>query len=353
MAIGKKPFGTTEDGRAFSLFTLTNAAGMSADITNLGGAIVALRTPDRTGSLGDIALGYGDPQEYLRNGPYFGVLVGRHANRIEGASFELNGTQYRLAANDGRNHLHGGPGGFHKAVWEAEIAKTPDGGEALRLTHVSPDGDEGYPGELRVTVVYRLTDDNGLVIDYEAVSDKDTVVNLTNHVYFNLAGHDAGTIDGHELMIDADFFTPIDAECTPTGEVRSVAGTPFDFRTARALGPGLASGDEQIGNAGGYDHNFVLRVGGAAPEKFAELYEPSSGRVMEVYTTKPGVQLYTGNFLDGSDAGKGGVRYGKRAGLCLETQYFPNSMKHRHFPTPVLRAGAAYKHVTVYKFSAR
>ncbi|WP_309120018.1 aldose epimerase family protein [Paenibacillus sp.] len=354
-SITSKPFGTTEDGKPIRLYTFTNAAGMSADISDLGGVIVALRTPDRDGAFADITLGYETAEPYLRKGPYFGALIGRFANRLEGASFELNGTEYALAKNDGDNTLHGGREGFDKKVWDAEIVEAPNGaGQALRLTYVSPDGEEGYPGTLRATVAYSLTDDNELVLDYEAVTDRDTIVNLTNHAYFNLAGHAAGDIGGHVLTIDANKFTPVNAACVPTGEIREVDGTPFDFRKPTLIGPGLAkTDDEQIRNGGGYDHNFVLNVGGAKPEKFAEVYEPTTGRVMEAFTTKPGVQFYSGNFLDGSEIGKGGAAYGKRFGLCLETQYFPNSMKHKNFPSPILRPGETYKHTTSYKFSAR
>lgn len=353
MSISVKPYGATAEGKAFDLYTLENGRGMIVEITNLGGVVVELRAPDRHGRFEDVTLGYEDPSDYLRTGPYFGALVGRYANRIERARFELNGKVYELATNDGGHHLHGGLVGFDKAIWNAEIVEEA-GGEALRLTYASADGEEGYPGELRVTVHYRLTEDNALVIDYEAVSDKDTIVNLTNHAYFNLAGHAAGEIGGHELMLNADRFTPIDADAIPTGEIRDVSGTPMDFRAMRPVGPGLASGDEQVEFGAGYDHNWVLNVSGAAPEKAAEVYEPTTGRVMEVFTTKPGVQFYTGNFLGDDDGmGKGGVRYVKRAGLCLETQYFPNSPQHKHFPSPVLRAGETYKHTTSYRFSAR
>ncbi len=353
MSITSKPFGRMPDGKPIQLFTLTNAAGMTADISDLGGIIVALRTPDRDGNLADITLGYETAEPYLRKGPYFGALIGRFANRLEGAAFELNGALYKLAKNDGNNTLHGGIEGFDKKLWDASVVAAPNGGEALRLTYVSPDGEEGYPGTLTATVTYTLTDDNELVLDYEATTDKDTIVNLTNHAYFNLAGHAAGDIGGHVLTIDADKFTPVSAECVPTGEIRDVAGTPMDFRQPAAIAPGFASGDEQIANGGGYDHNWVLNVSGAKLEKFAEVYEPTTGRVMEAFTTKPGVQFYSGNFLDGSEVGKGGAVYGKRAGLCLETQYFPNAMKHRHFPSPVLRPGETYRHTTSYKFSAR
>lgn len=353
MNITSREFGTTPDGKEVKLYKLTNAAGMTAEITNLGGVVVSLWVPDRNGQLADVTLGYDSMEDYLRKGPYFGALIGRHANRLEGASFELNGVRYPLAKNDGNNHLHGGLQGFDRVVWNADIIPAGNGGEALKLTYLSQDGEEGYPGNLNVKVVYTLTGDGALVIDYEAVSDQDTVVNLTNHAYFNLAGHAAGDITGHELMIDADRFTPVNAECVPTGEIRDVAGTAMDFRRRKPVGPGLQAQEEQIVNGGGYDHNWVLNVSGSKPEKAAELYEPASGRVMEMYTTKPGVQLYSGNSLDGSVAGKGGAVYGKRSGLCLETQYFPNAMKHQHFPCPILKVGALYKHTTYYRFATR
>ncbi|WP_274362153.1 aldose epimerase family protein [Paenibacillus thermotolerans] len=352
MGITVRNFGTTPDGRQIHIYRLTNRAGTSAEIATVGGAIVTLHVPDRNGRLDDVTLGFDNGADYVRNGPYLGALVGRHANRIEDAVFELNGVEYNLAKNDGNNHLHGGLTGFNKAVWEAEIVEAEQG-EALQLKYRSVDMEEGYPGNLDVKVTYALTDEHALIIDYEAVSDRDTVINLTNHAYFNLAGHASGTIENHELAIDADRFTPVNDECIPTGEIRDVAGTPMDFRTPKRIGPGLSSDDEQIKNGGGYDHNWVLKVNGARPEKFAELYEPGSGRVMEVFTTKPGVQFYSGNFLDGSETGKDGAVYGKRSGLCLETQFFPNAMKHKHFPSPILRAGELYKHTTIYKFGVK
>jgi aldose 1-epimerase len=351
MKVTKKLFGTTPDGKEVTLFQLTNASGMSAEIANLGGVIVTLQVPDREGVLADVTLGYDNLEDYIRKGPYFGALIGRHANRIENAEFELNGIAYLVAKNDGNNHLHGGLVGFDKVVWDAEVV-TVAGGEALELTYRSKDGEEGYPGNLDVKVIYSLTDAGELSIDYAASSDQDTVVNLTNHAYFNLAGHDAGFIGGHELMIAADQFTPVNPECVSNGDIRDVAGTPFDFRQLTPIGAGFESDDEQIGNGGGYDHNWVLKVNGVTPERIAEVYEPTSGRVMEVFTTKPGVQFYSGNFLI-AEPGKGGAVYSKRGGLCLETQYFPNAMKHKHFPSPILRAGETYRHTTSYKFSAR
>lgn len=349
MGIVKKLYGKTADGTEVYIFTLSNSKGMAAEITNFGGTIVSLLVPDGKGNLEDVTLGYDKLDGYLKKGPYFGAIIGRHANRIEDSKFEIYGVEYHVAANDGKNHLHGGLKGFDKAVWQAEIVKQ-GGSECLELTYRSVDGEENYPGNLDIKVTYNLTEDNALKIDYFAVSDKDTVVNLTNHAYFNLSGHASGDILKHELMINADKFTPVNSECIPTGEIRDVKGTVMDFTGLTPIEPGLSSDDEQIANGKGYDHNWVLKVSGKAPEKAAEVYDPASGRVMEVYTTKPGIQFYSGNFLDGSEIGKGGAVYGKRSGLCLETQYFPNAMKHKHFPSPILKAGQQYKHTTIYKF---
>jgi aldose 1-epimerase len=345
MGITSRWFRNTPEGKEIRIFKLTNKAGWSADIATVGGAIVSLHVPDRDGRLDDVTLGYDSIDEYLQPGPFFGAIIGRHANRIENATFQLNGLEYKLAKNNGQNHLHGGPQGFDKKVWNAEVI-----GDTLQMSYRSVDGEEGYPGNLDVKVIYTFKDDGALVIDYEAVSDRDTVVNLTNHSYFNLAGHDSGDITKHELMIDADRFTPVNDECIPTGEIRDVRGTPMDFTHLKPIGMGLLREDEQIANGGGYDHNWVLNVCGT---KAVEVYEPVSGRVMEVYTTMPGVQFYSGNFLDGSNVGKGGAVYGKRAGLCLETQYFPNALKHPHFPSPILRVGETYNHTTSFKFSTR
>ncbi|HOL83758.1 aldose epimerase family protein [Thermoclostridium caenicola] len=351
MRITKKPFGKINN-EEIHLYSLVNSNGMRADIINFGGTIVSLYTPDRNGHLQDITLGYDKLEDYVRPNPFFGAIIGRHANRLEDASFTLNGVFYQLNRNEGNNQLHGGLVGFDKKVWTAEIIGDSQQ-ESLRLKYLSPDMEENYPGNLDVTVTYTLTEQNELVIDYHAVSDKDTVVNLTNHAYFNLSGHDSGAIYEHQLMINARRFTPISEACLPTGEIRDVAGTPFDFTSMKAVGKGLLEcmDDEQMRFGSGYDHNFVLDVSGKAPEKAAEVYDPKSGRVMEVYTTKPGVQFYTGNHLN--ETGKGGAVYKKHGGLCLETQYFPNSMKHTHFPSPILRAGEIYHHITIYKFGAR
>lgn len=352
MSITRRVIGRTEDGNEVYMFTLKNSRGVTAEITNYGGIVVSLNVPDREGKFDDIILGHNTFEGFQKQGNYFGALIGRHANRIEDAVFELNGIEYHLAKNDGANHLHGGLKGFDKVIWSAEIVKR-DSEDCLQLAYHSPDGEENYPGNLDVKVIYALTEDNSLEIDYRAVSDRDTVVNLTNHAYFNLSGHAAGDILKHELMICADKFTVIDDEGIPTGEIRDVKGTPMDFTVLTPIGPGLESGDDQIRCGKGYDHNWVLNVSGNKPEKAAELYDPASGRLMEVFTTKPGIQFYSGNFLNGSEICKDGAVYGKRSGLCLETQYFPNGLKHKHFPSPILKAGREYHHTTIYKFSTR
>lgn len=352
MSITKKFYGKTVEGQEASIYTLSNANGMVAEITNYGGTVVSLLVPDKNGNAVDVVLGYDSLRGYEKKGPYFGALIGRHANRIENSEFEINGAKYHVPKNEGENHLHGGLKGFDKVLWQGDVIKQGDR-ECLQLMYRSADGEEGYPGNLDVTVTYTLTEDNELRIDYFAVSDKDTVVNLTNHSYFNLSGHGAGDVLRHELNIHANQFTVIDDKGIPTGEIRNVKDTPMDFTAMIPIGPGLSSMDEQITYGKGYDHNWVLNVSGKAPEKAAELYDPDSGRVMEVYTTKPGVQFYSGNFLDGLEVCKEGVAYKQRAGLCLETQYFPNALKHKHFPSPILKAGQEYKHTTIYKFTNR
>lgn len=350
MNISKRVYGQTYDGREVYVFTMVNSKGMSTEITNYGAIVISLFVPDKNGKLEDIVLGYDNFEKYLENPLYFGAIIGRYANRIENAEFQLNGKEYKLLKNNGRNHIHGGLNGFDKVVWNPEITCVGEKGQ-LRLSYLSPDGEEGYPGNLNVSVTYTLTEDNALEIDYYGISDKDTVINLTNHCYFNLSGNNAGEISGHRIMICADKFTVINEECMPTGEIRDVAGTPLDFRESAPIGPGISSSYEQIAFGNGYDHNYVLNVSGKKPEKAAKLFDPTSGRVMEVFTTKPGLQFYSGNNIDGSMSGKGGVIYGPRSGLCLETQYFPNSLKHRHFPSPVFKAGQEYRHTTCYRFS--
>ena len=349
MSITKKFYGKTTEGIGVDLFTLSNSKGMVAEIINYGGIIVSLYVPDSAGRLDDIVLGYDKLEDYMKKGPYFGALIGRHANRIENANFQINGIEYKVAKNDGENHLHGGLVGFDKVLWQAEII-VKDENECLMLSYTSKDGEENYPGNLDVKVVYTLTEDNALVLDYSAFTDKDTVVNLTNHSYFNLSGHGSGDILKHEVMINADAFTVANKYSIPTGEIRAVKDTPMDFTKLTPIEDGISSEYEQIVFGGGYDHNWVLNVGGMSPEKAAEVYDAKSGRVMEVYTTKPGIQLYTANMLDGSEIGKEAMVYNKRGALCLETQYFPNALKHKHFPSPILMAGDQYKHTTIYKF---
>ena len=349
----KKVFGTTADGKTADLYTLKNKNGMQVSITNFGATVVSIMAPDKTGKMADVALGYDDLAGYELNKNYLGVLVGRYGNRIAHGKFSIDGTEYTLAKNNGDNSLHGGIKGFNKAMWEAkDVSK---GGEAaVEMKYVSKDGEEGYPGNLSVTVVYTLTNKNELKIDYSATTDKKTVVNLTNHTYFNLAGQGNGDILKHELMINADTFTPVDSGLIPTGELKKVEGTPFDFRKATAIGARVDANDEQIRLGGGYDHNFVLnRQKATGLSLAARVSDPASGRTMEVWTTEPGVQFYTGNFLDGSFKGKGGSVYQKRTALCLETQHFPDSPNHPSFPTTLVKPGEKYHTTTVYKFEAK
>ena len=317
-----------------NFYTLTNNNGVEVSITNYGGTVTSIKVPDRNGVFGDIVLGYDTIEEYMRNPRYLGALIGRYANRIAGGRFSLNGVEYQLAQNNnGANHLHGGVRGFDKRIWK--VSETP---ASLHFEYFSPDGEENYPGNLTVAVDYSLNDQNELRIEYHATTDKDTIINLTNHSYFNLAGH--GTILDHELTLQADSFTPVSDELIPTGEIRAVDGTRMDFRTPRVI------------SEGGYDHNFVLndwQLGSV--RSVAKLREPKSGRVMEVFTTQPGIQFYSGNFLDGSLIGKGGVAYEKYAALCLETQHFPDSPNQPNFPSTVLRTGETYNETTIYKFT--
>jgi aldose 1-epimerase len=347
----KKSFGKTPDGQPVDLYVLTNKSGAEASITNYGGALVSLKMPDRNGKLADIVLGYDNVDGYVADKSYFGALVGRYGNRIGHAQFVLDGTTYTLAKNNGENSLHGGIKGFNKALWAAKTLPSKDG-RSLELSYLSKDGEEGFPGNLKVTVIYTLTDANALKIEYSATTDKKTIVNLTNHAYFNLGGQASGDILGHLLMINADQFTPVDAGLIPTGELRAVAGTLFDFRKPIAIGARIDQPDEQLKLGGGYDHNFVLLRGAYVEESpAARVVEPTSGRVMEVWTTEPGIQFYTGNFLDGKTAGKGGATYPKRNAFCLETQHFPDSPNQPKFPSVVLNAGEHYRTVTTYKFS--
>jgi aldose 1-epimerase len=347
-----RPFGTLPDGAEARLFTLDNGRGMRATVTDYGGIVTTLIVSDRAGHGADVVLGYDSLESYLRASPYFGALVGRYANRIAHARFTLDGATYALAANDHGNSLHGGSVGFDKRLWQAEPFQ--DSARAgVRLHLVSADGDEGYPGRLDVVVTYAVTDSNELRITYLATTDKPTVLNLSHHGYWNLAGHASGDILGAELMLAADSFTPVDSLLIPTGEVRSVAGTPLDFRTPTAIGARIGQDDAQLRFGKGYDHNWVVDGAAGTLRLAARVRDPGSGRVMEVLTTEPGIQFYSGNFLDGSNIGKGGVAYRHRAGFCLETQHFPDSPNHPSFPSTVLRPGQEYRSTTVYRFSAR
>jgi aldose 1-epimerase len=350
--ITKEAFGKTQDGTAVELYTLANSAGVKVKITTYGGIVTAIVVPDKNGSLGDVVLGFDKLDEYLKGHPSFGTIPGRYANRIAKARFTLNGKEYKLFANNGENSLHGGQKGFDKYVWKAREVPAKDG-VALEVSHTSPDGDEGYPGTLTATVVYTLTNTNELRMDYSAVSDQDTVVNLTNHSYFNLKGEGAGDILDHELMLNADRFTPVTANLIPTGELRAVKGTPFDFTKPEKIGARIESDDEQMKIGRGYDHNYVVNGQAGALRLAARAADAVSGRVLEVWTTEPGVQLYTGNFLDGSRTGKGGKPYVRRGGFCLETQHYPDSPNQPKFPSTVLKKGGRYQTTTVFKFSTR
>ncbi len=348
--IKMEPFGTTRDGKEVNLYTLRNSKGCEVKITNYGGIVVSLTVPDRDGKLCDVVLGYDNLDGYIKNSPYFGALIGRYGNRIGNAKFTLDGKTYTLAANDGKNSLHGGRVGFDKVVWDAKEIKE-SGAVGLELTYLSKDGEEGYPGNLSCTVKYLWTNNNELKIEYEATTDKPTVVNLTHHSYFNLACQ--GDILSHELMIRADKFTPIDDGLIPTGELRDVKGTPMDFTKLTPIGAKINQDDEQLKYGKGYDHNWVLFGHSGALRMVASVYEPTSGRVMEVYTTEPGLQFYSGNFLDGTITGKNGIVYKYRTGFCLETQHFPDSPNKPDFPSTVLRPGEKYKSETIYKFKTK
>jgi aldose 1-epimerase len=353
MQVKKESFGRMADGQSVDIYTLTNSHGAEARITNYGGIVVSLKMPDRSGALDDVVLGFNTLDGYLKAPTvYFGALVGRYGNRIAKGRFTLNGKEYKLATNNNENHLHGGIRGFDKVLWHARpLSANADA--ALELTYLSKDGEEGYPGNLSVRVVYTLTDANELKIDYMATTDKDTVVNLTHHSYFNLAGEGNGDILQHELQIEADQFTPVDASLIPTGELRKVAGTPFDFTQPTIIGARINADDEQLKFGNGYDHNWVLRGTMGQLRQAARVTEAKSGRVMEVWTTEPGIQFYSGNFLDGTLTGKRGKIYQQRFGLCLETQHFPDSPNKPNFPSTVLRKGGRYETHTVYKFSTQ
>ena len=346
--IERKPFGRTSAGEAVELFTFSRAGAPTIAITNLGGHIVSILAPDRSGRAADVTLGYRDFAGYLGDTSYFGSLVGRYANRIAKGRFTLDGKTYTLALNNGPNTLHGGPTGFQTRVWTPKVVSGSDG-DALELTYISKYGEEGYPGTLTAKVVYSLRADGGLAIDYTATTDAPTIVNLSNHAYFNLAGEGEGTTLGHEMQIEADAYTPVDATLIPTGERRPVEGTPFDFRKPVAIGARIDAADEQLKAGGGYDHNYVLRGKMGELRLAARVVEPKSGRVLEVLTTEPGLQFYSGNFLDGKVVGKSGKPYVKRGAFCLEAQHFPDSPNRPEWPSAVLRPGQTYRQTTVYR----
>ncbi|WP_144980540.1 aldose epimerase family protein [Halomonas sp. C22] len=359
-AIQKSLFGHLPDGREVDVYRLTNSNGIELQVTNYGGIILSLKTPNMAGDFDDIALGFDSLEAYLSDAyrqanPYFGAIIGRYGNRIANGQFSLNGDQYTLASNDGNNHLHGGQQGFDKVLWQAEPFEN-DEGTGLVLRYISEDGEEGYPGRLETEVIYTLTDDNELVVDYRAVTDKATPVNLTQHSYFNLKGEGSDTILDHQLMINAAEFTPINDRLIPTGELRSVDGTPFDFTQATPMGERIEQDNEQLAFGGGYDHNFVLARDSAGAEELvvaAKVWEPQSGRMVEILTTEPGIQFYSGNFLAGDLTGKQGQAYQHRSGFALETQHYPDSPNQDAFPSTILAPGDTYRSRTVYRFSAQ
>jgi aldose 1-epimerase len=345
--VKSEPFGKTPDGKPVEIFALTNAGGIEIRAMNYGGIITSLRVPDRNGRVDDVVLGFDRLDGYLKDHPFFGAIIGRYGNRIAKGQFSLNGQTYKLATNNGPNHLHGGDKGFDKVLWNA---KAVPGKNAVTFSRTSPDGEEGYPGNLQVEVTYTLTDKNELVVEYRAATDKPTVVNLTQHSYFNLAGHASGDVLAQQLMINADRYTPVDETLIPTGELAPVEGTPFDFRKPVAIGARISQTHPQLKNGLGYDHNWVLNRTGTGLELAARATDPKSGRTLEIRTTEPGIQFYSGNFLDGKLTGKQGAQYRHRNGFCLETQHFPDSPNQPKFPSTTLRPGADYRSTTVYTF---
>jgi aldose 1-epimerase len=342
------------DGKAIEVFTLKNGHGFEMQVLSYGGIITSLKVPDLRGRVADVVLGFDSPQQYLESPPppYFGALIGRYGNRIAKGKFTLDGHTYTLAVNNDPNSLHGGNRGFDKVLWTVTPRESADGASVV-LTRTSPDGEEGYPGNLQARVTYTLTNNNELIVEYHATTDKATPVNLTQHSYFNLAGHDSGDILGHQLLINADRYTPVDATLIPTGELAPVQGTPFDFRQWTAIGARIDQDNPQLKNGKGYDHNWVLNRSDSGLSLAARLTDPKSGRTMEIRTTEPGLQFYSGNFLDGTIKGKGGHVYAHRSGLCLETQHFPDSPNQSNFPTTILKPGQNYDSKTVFGFTAR
>lgn len=347
MGITVTGFGKLQDGREAKLYTLANGNGMTIEITDFGATLVSAVVPDKNGKHADVVLGYADVTDYSKYGGFLGATIGRNGNRIGGAAFSINGKDYQLDKNENGNNLHSGNHGYDSVIWEA---KADEAQLSVTFSHHSPDGDQGFPGNFDVSVTYTLTEDNAIRLDYQGTADQDTIANLTNHSYFNLEGHDSGTILDHTLWIDADAITAIDKEAIPTGEIRPVEGTPFDFRTAKPIGREIEAEDEQLKMGGGYDHNFALRPGSGV-RKIAEVTAPVSGRKMEVWTDCVGVQFYAGNFMENTWIGKDGKPYGKRMGLCLETQFFPDSIHHENFTSPILKAGEEYRTTTIYRFT--
>lgn len=347
-AVTTQEFGKTEKGEAVSLYTLRNRNGVEIAITNYGARVVTLKTPDAKGRLADISLGFDTLKGYEGPNPYFGAVVGRYGNRIAKGKFTLDGKEYTLAKNNGENSLHGGLVGFDRVIWSGKTEESNGVHKAI-LSYTSKDGEEGYPGNLSVTVTYSLSDNDDIQIDYHATTDKATVLNVTNHTYFNLAGQGNGDILGQVMQLNADKFTPVDSGLIPTGELKDVTGTPFDFRKPTVIGSRINDKDEQLKLGKGYDHNFVLNRSASGLVMAARAVDPASGRVLEVWTTEPGVQFYTGNFLDGSVTGKNATNYAQRTGFCLETQHYPDSPNHPDFPTTVLKPGEEYKSTTVWK----
>jgi aldose 1-epimerase len=346
-AVARAPFGKMPDGKLVEQFTLANARGVELKAISYGGIITSLRVPDRAGRMDDIVLGFDSLEGYLKDHPFFGAIIGRYGNRIGKGRFTLDGRTFTLATNNGPNHLHGGNKGFDKVLWSAEPVA---GANTVAFTRTSPDGEEGYPGNLRIRVTYTLTDDDELVVEYRATTDKATPVNLTQHSYFNLAGQASGDILGHELMLNADRYTPVDDTLIPTGELAAVAGTPFDFRKPTAIGARINDEHPQLKAGKGYDHNWVLSRKGVGLQLAARVIEPKSGRTLEISTTEPGIQFYAGNFLDGTLTGKAGAVYRHRTGFCLETQHYPDSPNKPKFPSTTLRPGGEYRTRTVFTF---
>ncbi|MDF2942437.1 MAG: mro [Herbinix sp.] len=350
MKITQKSFGKTGRGEEATLYTVTNGNGMKVSFTNYGANIVSIIVPDAKGNMADVTMGFDNLAGYEENPPGFGSFIGRHANRIGDAKFELNGKVYELEKNDGKNNLHGGFVGYNKFIYETEFYEDEDIA-SIEFSRLSPHMEQGFPGNLDVTVTYSLTEANELVIEYLAVSDRDTIVNLTNHAYFNLAGHNAGSILEHKVWIKANQFTPTTTDLIPTGELKDVTGTPMDFRTLKSIGKDIDANYEPLTMAGGYDHNYVLDINGTEVEKVAELVDDKSGRKMEVFTDLPGLQMYTANMLSPVKNSKSGATYNKRDAVCFETQFFPNSCNIASFPSCMLKAGKEFDSVTIYKFS--